>query len=161
MGTKGKEIVSDIKNTLKLLNQAFADEWLAYYQYWIGAQIVEGPMRTSLIQELLEHAKDEHKHAQMLSDRITQLGGQLIIDPQDWYKFSTCKYKKPDNTYIKSIIQQNIEGEQCAITVYNDILKTIKDKDVITYHIIEKILEDELDHEQDLENMLLDLSFIK
>ena len=38
MGTKGRQIVGmDIDELLGMLNQAFADEWLAYYQYWLGA----------------------------------------------------------------------------------------------------------------------------
>lgn len=44
MGTKGIEIVGmDVQQLLKLLNMAFADEWLAYYQYWLGAKVVKGP----------------------------------------------------------------------------------------------------------------------
>ena len=43
MGTKGREIVGmDVEQLLKLLNMAFADEWLAYYQYWLGAKVVRG-----------------------------------------------------------------------------------------------------------------------
>jgi bacterioferritin len=43
MGTKGIEIVGmDVKQLLNLLNIAFADEWLAYYQYWLGAKVVKG-----------------------------------------------------------------------------------------------------------------------
>ena len=43
MGTKGREIVGmDVDQLLKLLNMAFADEWLAYYQYWLGCQGREG-----------------------------------------------------------------------------------------------------------------------
>ena len=38
MGTKGREIVGvDIAELLQLLNKALADEWLAYYQYWVGS----------------------------------------------------------------------------------------------------------------------------
>jgi bacterioferritin len=45
MGTKGRQIVGmDVDELLGILNQAFADEWLAYYQYWLGAKIVKGPM---------------------------------------------------------------------------------------------------------------------
>ena len=41
MGTKGREIVGmNVDELLRLLNKAYADEWLAYYQYWIGAKIV-------------------------------------------------------------------------------------------------------------------------
>jgi hypothetical protein len=35
---------------------AFADEWLAYYQYWLGAKVVKGPMKEAVIAELLQHA---------------------------------------------------------------------------------------------------------
>lgn len=39
MGTKGKAIVGmDVVELINLLNKAFADEWLAYYQYWVGAR---------------------------------------------------------------------------------------------------------------------------
>jgi hypothetical protein len=34
---------------LNLLNKALADEWLAYYQYWIGAKVVKGPMKDAVI----------------------------------------------------------------------------------------------------------------
>jgi len=40
MGTKGIEIVGmDVRELLGLLNRAFADEWLAHYQYWLGAKV--------------------------------------------------------------------------------------------------------------------------
>jgi len=43
MGTRGRTIIGmDVDELLKLLNKAFADEWLAYYQYWVGAKIVKG-----------------------------------------------------------------------------------------------------------------------
>ena len=30
---------------LNLLQSAYAEEWLAYYQYWIGAKVAEGYSR--------------------------------------------------------------------------------------------------------------------
>ena len=44
MGEMAKKISNiDNEELLKVLNEAFAEEWLAYYQYWIGAQVIEGP----------------------------------------------------------------------------------------------------------------------
>ena len=41
MGTKGRQIVGmDVYELFGILNQAVADEWLAHYQYWLGAKIV-------------------------------------------------------------------------------------------------------------------------
>lgn len=84
MGTKGREIVGmDVEQLLKLLNMAFTDEWLAYFQYWIGAKVVKGPMKEAVIAELLQHATDELRHAGMVSDRIIQLGGTPVSEPKN------------------------------------------------------------------------------
>lgn len=66
---------------LNILNVAFSEEWLAYYQYWIGAQVAKGPMRKIIAEEFIEHANEELKHAQWLSDRIIQLGGTPLLTP--------------------------------------------------------------------------------
>ena len=162
MGSFAKKIISmDIPKWIKFLNKAFADEWLAYYQYWIGAKIAKGPMKSSIVAELEQHATDELRHAQILANRIIQLGGTPIIEPKDWYKFSGCGYTSPKNPHVTEILKQNIKGEQCAIETYNKIIKTIKDKDFVTYNIIIQILTDEVEHEEDLENLLEDIKLIK
>jgi len=158
MGTKGRAIVGiDIAELLKLLNKAFADEWLAYYQYWIGAQIVKGQMKEAAITELTEHAADELRHAQLLADRIIQLGGSPITDPNDWNRMANCTYVNPSNPYVKAIIEQGVEGEQCAIDVYTSLLETTEGKDPITYQMALSILADEVEHEEDFQALLEDL----
>jgi bacterioferritin len=162
MGTKGKAILEiDVKTVTDLLNKAFADEWLAYYQYWLGAKLAEGPMKSAIITELEEHATDELRHAQILADRIMQLGGTPILNPQEWHTMSSCGYLPPQDPNVKTLLKQNIKAEQCAIDVYNKLMKETKDKDVITYNISLQILEDEVEHEEDLEALLQDLNFIK
>lgn len=163
MGTFSRKIITvDADELIKLLNKAFADEWLAYYQYWIGAKVVAGPMRTSVVAELEEHAIEELQHAQMLSDRILQLGGTPILNPQDWYKQTNCGYELPKNDfYVKDILEQNIKGEQCAISVYQKIIDFVHTKDYTTYNIALKILEDEIEHEEDLEAILDDLKLMQ
>ncbi len=54
------------KKLIELLNKALADEWLAYYRYWIGAKVIVGDMREPVAAELEEMATDELKHADML-----------------------------------------------------------------------------------------------
>ncbi len=161
MGTKAKEIIGiDTAKIVEVLSKAFADEWLAYYQYWLGAKLAVGPMRSSIIAELEQHATDELRHSQMLTDRIIQLGGTPPLTPQDWYKVANCKYAAPSDSSVKTLLLQNIEGEQCAIDVYNKILQQTKDADPITYNMALQILEDEVEHEEDLETLLDDLKAI-
>ncbi|MCX7765275.1 MAG: ferritin-like domain-containing protein [Candidatus Sumerlaeia bacterium] len=158
MGTKGKEIVGvKVSELLKLLNKAFADEWLAYYQYWIGAKVAKGPLRGQVAAELEELASDELKHAGMLTERIIQLGGTPLLKPEEWYKMSNCGYDAPADPNVKTLLKQNIKGEQCAIEVYNNLLNFTRDKDPITYNLVLEILKDEVEHEEDLQTILEDM----
>jgi len=158
MGSKGIEIVGPKAGELiELLNKALADEWLAYYQYWIGSKIVVGPMKGDVITELTEHAADELRHAELLVSRIIQLGGTPILKPADWYKLTNCGYDAPENPNVKKILEQNIKGEQCAIGVYSKLLEFTKEIDLITHEIILEILKDEVEHEDDLQSLIEDL----
>jgi bacterioferritin len=163
MGTKGREIVGEhIGRVLELLNKAFADEWLAYYQYWIGAKVVQGPMKDAVIAELLQHAADELRHADMVSLRIIQLGGTPPTSPKQWFELTNCGYDAPDDPFVRKILEQNISGEQCAITTYNTIIQEIGLKDPVTYNLAVQILQDEVTHEEDLQALLEDLGvFLK
>ncbi len=158
MGTRGREIVGmDVDKLIELLNKAFSDEWLAYYQYWLGAKVVKGPMKDAVIAELVQHAADELRHAEMLSARIIQLGGTPPTKPEDWYKMTNCGYAAPDDPYVRVILDQNIKGEQCAISAYDRLMKTTKDKDQVTYNMVVQIIQDEVEHEEDLQALLEDL----
>jgi len=150
----------DVKELIDLLNKALADEWLAYYQYWIGAKIVVGPMHEEVVKELLEHANDELRHADLLVNRILQLGGTPLLSPEQWYEATNCGYAAPLDPAIKKILEQNIKGEQCAIGVYNKILSIVEGKDPITYQMVTEILKDEIDHEFDLQSLQEDLKGI-
>jgi len=162
MGTKGIEIVGkDVGKLLEMLNKAFADEWLAYYQYWVGARIVQGPMRQAAVAELEEHAGEELGHAEMLAERIIQLGGKPLLKPEDWMKMTTCGYETPADSYVEVILDQNIKGEQCAIEVYNKLVAFTREFDPVTYEIVRSILADEVGHEEELQAIVEDIGLMK
>ena len=161
MGTKGREIVGmDVKELLTLLNKAFADEWLAYYQYWLGAKLAKGPMKEAVMAELVQHAADELRHADMLTTRILQLGGVPVPDPREWFKMTNCGYDAPNDPYVRMLLEQNIKGEQCAISVYKALLEKTLNKDTVTYNIVVQILQDEVEHEEDLQALLEDMDLM-
>jgi len=161
VGTKGIEIIGmDVKEVIDLLNRAFADEWLAYYQYWLGAKLAKGPMKDAVIAELVQHAGDELRHAEMLAGRIVQLGGVPVSSPQEWYKHGNCGYAAPDDPYVGALLKQNIAGEQCAIGVYNSMLAVTREKDPVTHNLAVQILQDEVEHEEDLQSLLEDLEMM-
>ncbi len=159
MGTKAREIAGvNVDELLKMLNKAYADEWLAYYQYWVGAKVAVGRMRGIIAGELEEHANEELKHAGMLTERIITLGGTPLITPQQLLAESGCGYDAPSDPNTKKLVEQNIKGEQCAITTYKKIYDFVNGKDPVTAKLVLEIMEDEIEHEEDLEAILADMT---
>jgi len=159
MGTKGQGILKiSPEEVVKLLNKALADEWLAVIQYWSGAQVCKGPLRSIVAGELLEHMQEEMGHANTLSKRICQLGGTPLISPEEILKFAGAPYEAPESPVTSTVLAQNIRGEQHAILYYNSVLETVRGKDPVTHNLIIEILKDEIEHEQDLEDLLSDIS---
>lgn len=147
----------DNEKLVQMLNEALAEEWLAYYQYWIGARVMEGPMRSEIEPELLLHADQELNHAVLVIGRIIQLGGTPLLNPSQWPKFAKCDYEEPTDPYVEEILKQNLRGERCAIQRYQDIAEFTNGKDHATYQMAITILNEELEHEEDIEAWLNDL----
>jgi len=161
MGTRGREIVGmDVNELLKLLNQAYASEWLAYYQYWLGAKVIKGPMKDAVAAELNLHATEELNHAVLVASRIIQLGGVPLANPLEWFDLSPCRYDAPTDPYVVVLLDQNIAGEQCAISTYKGLMDATKDKDMVSYNMALTILEQEVEHEEDLQSLKEDLDLM-
>ncbi len=160
MAIRGNSIIKgiEIEEIIRLLNKAYADEWLAYYQYFIESKVVKGIMKDAAIAELTQHATDELRHANMLADRILQLGGTPLLNPQDWFTHTNCGYDAPDDFDVVAILNDSIKGEQCAISTYSSIAELVKDKDIITYNMVNEILADEVEHEEDLQALHDDIA---
>lgn len=162
MGEKAVSIANlDVEKLIEVLNKALAEEWLAYYQYWIGARMMEGPMRSEIEPELLLHATQELGHAELVVNRIIQLGGTPLLNPQQWPKFAGCDYEEPDDPYVEVILEQNLRGERCAIARYQGILEMTDGRDHATYQMALGILNDELEHEHDIEDWITDIERMK
>jgi bacterioferritin len=162
MGAHGIEIAGvDVQKLIAMLNGALSEEWLAYYQYWIGARLMEGPMRSEIEPELLLHANQELNHAVLVVGRIIQLGGTPVVHPADWFKFSHCEYDAPTDPYVEVVLNQNLKGERCAIKRYKELADFTNGKDHTTHQMATTILNEELEHEQDIEDWITDLRRMK
>jgi len=162
MGKEAIRISSvDLKKLMKMLNAALAEEWLAYYQYWIGARLMEGPMSSEIEPELLLHATQELNHAVLVVNRIIQLGGTPVLNPADWPKLSRCDYEAPSDPNVEVILEQNLRGERCAIKRYQEIADFTNGKDHATHTMAVTILNEELEHENEIEDWINDLNRMK
>ncbi|MDR0364326.1 MAG: ferritin [Bacteroidales bacterium] len=162
MDKKGVDILTlDVNKLIDMLNAALSEEWLAYYQYWIGAQLVEGPMRAEIEAELMEHATEELQHADRVAKRIIELDGTPVLNPSEWTKLSRCKYEAPSDPYVETVLDQNIRGERCAIQRYQEIAAYTDGKDYVTHTMATEILADEVEHEKDLNDFVVDINRLK
>jgi bacterioferritin len=117
-------------------------------------------MKDAVTAELVQHAADEMRHANLVADRLIQLGGSPVLEPKDWYKWSGCGYDAPLDHTVKTILEQNVKGEQCAIQVYSDLAGLAREADPVTYNIATQILQDEVMHEEDLQALQEDLELM-
>ena len=154
MGRKGREILEiDAKEVIDDLNSAYADEWLAHFQYFLFAQVIEGIDADTLKTELEKQSLDELNHAKKLGDRIIQLGAMPTSKVMET---STCGFTPPpqDRSDLRRIVELVIEGERCAIEKYNRLAKKYHMKDLVTHEIFEDLLTDEVSDEEDWESFL-------
>lgn len=151
----------DVNATVAMLNKAYADEMLAAYQYLAPIGLAVGKLRPEVEEEFNKHSSEELEHAQILKDRIIQLGGVPLQSPEEWYAHTNCGYTKPTDYNTKVLVSQNLEAERKAEDVYLAIMKACKEAgDDVTYKIARDILMDEQEHEQDLEDFLNDMEII-
>ena len=137
----------DVSEVLDELNAALSEEWLAFYQYWVGALVVKGAMRGDVQREFQEHAMEEFEHAKLIADRIIEL--------------AKCAYTPPTDVDVVKLLKQNVAAERCAILRYQTIAALTDGKDFTTCDIAKHILAEEEDHEQDLQDYLDDIAHMK
>jgi bacterioferritin len=160
MAKRGNSIIKgiEIEEIITLLNKAYADEWLAYYQYYIESKVIKGIMKDAAIAELDQHATDELRHADLVAERILQLGGTPLLSPKDWFTQTNCGYEEPKDFDVVAILEDAIKGEQCAISTYSALADITRDKDIVTYDMVSQILADEVEHEEDLQALHDDIT---
>lgn len=122
------------------LNGDLKREYSAAIQYVTHAAKVDGvywPTR----EELNKHAEEELGHAMQISDRIVYLGGDPVM--------SVGERKTSEDS--KEMLQQDLKGEQEAITRYKQRIKeALELGDEGTAVILRGILKDEEEHEDDI-----------
>lgn len=160
MGKKARDIVKiDIQELLKDLNSLYADEWTAFYYYTWAAGFVEGPCYPSIASEIEKISKDEFEHLSELSDRIYELGGEPERNLENLQKIANCKNITfpTDERDLEGVLNALTEAEACAIEGYNRLLLKVSscyEKDVRTFHLVQHILSEEIEHEEAFENLL-------
>lgn len=160
MGRQGKAIVkAPIDEVISDLLKAYADEWLAHYQYWVAAVSLKGVDADTFRPVLMEMSQHELKHAEKLAKRIIQLGGKPVLHFEKLLVTSGCGYIPPpeDPANYEQLIKDILKAEACAIKFYSEMVEKYRVTDVVTHELFEELLEDEVEDEQTWEDFLVKL----
>lgn len=137
---------------VKLLNDSLATELVCIMRYKRHHFTAKGLASPAIAEEFLVHANEETEHADMIAERIVQLGGEPDFNPANLLKRSHADYDA--STDLKSMIRANLVAERVAIEAYTQMVKLIGDKDSTTRRIIEHILSQEQEHAEELSDWL-------
>lgn len=129
------------------LNQLLAEEFQAWYQYFIVDNFLVGRERPSIEYKFKDNAYDElYDHAVKLLARMNELEIPCLVkSPADWAKYSTLAFGTADYDTL-SQLDLNIKAEEDAIAHYKDVLENVGDKDLTTRDMLKHILADEEKH---------------
>ena len=123
-------------------------------RYRRHACTAKGLASPKIAEEFLVHANEELAHADLLAERIVQLGGSPDLNPDTLSKRSHADYD--DSTDLKAMIRANLVAERVAVETYRQIIQLVADKDPTTKRMLEGILEQEEEHAEELSDWLED-----
>ena len=140
----------------KILNEALATELVCVLRYKRHYFMAQGINSESVKEEFKHHADEEQQHADMVAERITQLDGEPDLNPKELAERSHSQYVEGKS--LVDMIKEDLIAERIAIESYGEIIRWLGDKDPTTRIVIERILEKEEEHADDMANLLRKMS---
>jgi bacterioferritin len=160
MGRTEKNILG--KNApiiIDLLKNAYCDEMQIFHYFWYIAINMEGIGLVTYAPALKTQATGELTHAELLSNRISELGDKAPSDPGMWKTQGNIGILDPvQYLTLRAALEKGLEFEGKAVENYNSIAKkALEYNDFVTYNLATQILADEVKDEQHTEDVLKNL----
>lgn len=151
-GAVTKDYPLDLKRTHELLNEALASEILCVLRYRHHQVVAKGIDFPQVAAEFAEHAASEERHVLMIAERIDQLGGDPDLNPATVAHRSATEYGK--HTGLTEMIKEDLVAERVVIEIYRAMIAWFGNDDPTSRRMLEKILEEEEEHANDLASLL-------
>jgi bacterioferritin len=142
----------DLKEMIKRLNESLATELVCVLRYRRHYFMANGIESEPIAKEFLQHSNEELTHADMLSKRIRQLGGEPNFNPDTLSGMSHAEYV--EGLDLAEMIRENVVAERIAIESYKEFINFIGDGDPTTRRMLEQILAVEEEHADELASLL-------
>jgi bacterioferritin len=139
---------------LRFLNVALATELVCVLRYRRHHFMARGVAARRIAEEFLVHADEELTHADLIADRIVQLGGEPDFAPDTLSERSHAGYVAA-NTPIE-MVQENLVAARTAIDSYRAQIEHLGESDRVTRRMLEGILGVQEAHADELVELLED-----
>lgn len=150
-----KEYRADAQRIIQRMNEMRSTEICSYLQYKQHAYMVVSLMGVGAREEFLEHANEELKHADMLGERIQQLGGVPIFDPAEIARVaSQVHIHVTQGATVEEMVREDLEVEIAQVNAYMAFIREVGFDDPTTRRVLEDILKDTEAHANELNDML-------
>jgi len=142
----------DVEVAVKLLNEALATEVVCNLRYRQHYYMAVGIHYLSVAEEFLEHAAEEAQHADWIAERIRQLNGKPELNPSGLLTRSHSQFVEGES--LVEMIKEDLVAERVAIESYREMIEYFGTKDPTSRRVMERILEKEEEHADDLATLL-------
>jgi bacterioferritin len=143
---------ADRETVIRVLNEALATELVCILRYKRHYYMASGIHAQAVADEFLEHSKEEQEHADLIAERITQLGGEPNFNPEGLLSRSHSQYV--EGTTLVDMIREDLVAERIAIDSYSEIIRYLGTNDPTSRRLIEEILANEEEHADDLKKLI-------
>ncbi len=144
----------DRETVLKLLNETLASEIVCVLRYKRHYYMAKGINSQEVAEEFQEHAAEEQEHVDWIAERIVQLGGAPDFSPEVLASRSHTEYKPGGS--LREMIEEDLVAERVVIETYGEIVRYLGERDATTRRLMERILEVEEEHAEDLASLLVE-----
>lgn len=142
----------DKDEAIKILNGALATEIVCVLRYRFHYFMASGIYKEGAAAEFLQHSNEEQQHADLLAERITQLGGKPDLNPAHLTAAAHAEYV--EGTSLEDMLREDLIAERIAIQTYREMIGYFGEKDSTTRRLIETILAVEEEHATDIADLL-------
>ena len=152
--TRGKIVMENneinAKEVCDILNEIMEYELAGVVRYTHSSMMVSGPYRLPIVTFLKEQAEESLLHAQLAGEKIAGLDGH----PSQ----KIAKIEETNRHTIKDILEESLEHELFALSLYKKLLNCVENKSVYLEEYARAQIGEEEQHSLELKIMLKDFS---
>ena len=138
------------KEVCEILNEIMEYELAGVVRYTHSSMMVSGPYRLPIVTFLKEQAEESLLHAQLAGEKIAGLDGH----PSQ----KIAKIEETNRHTIKDILEESLEHELFALSLYKKLLNCVENKSVYLEEYARAQIGEEEQHSLELKIMLKDFS---